>query len=123
MGDLVPTPPSLPPPSPLDPVQVAALAKAASLIVGDLMSKAAGAPAGSADVEATVRRCVVEFFKPLGFNLDDDEDFKRLRATLDFADRRRTWWERAQGHIWSAIWSAIGLGIFTVTLEYLRRGK
>ncbi|WP_298958982.1 hypothetical protein [uncultured Methylobacterium sp.] len=123
MGDLVPTPPSLPPPPTVDPVQVAALAKAAALIVGDLLAKGQSAPAGPADVEATVRKCVVEFFKPLGFDLDDEDDFKRLRATLEFADRRRTFWERAQTNVWNAIWSAIGLGMLTLALEYLRRGK
>ncbi|RVU15448.1 hypothetical protein [Methylobacterium oryzihabitans] len=122
MDDLVPTPPSLPPPT-VDPVQVAALARAAALIVGDLLAKGRSPPGGSADIEATVRKCVVEFFKPLGFDLDDEDDFKRLRATLEFADRRRTFWERAQTTGWNAICSAIRLGMLTLALEYLRRGK
>ncbi len=123
MGDLVPTPPSLPPPPTVDPVQVAALAKAAALIVGDLLAKGQSAPAGPRRRRGDGAKCVVEFFKPLGFDLDDEDDFKRLRATLEFADRRRTFWERAQTNVWNAIWSAIGIGMLTFALEYLRRGK
>lgn len=115
MTDVVPIPAAGPPP---DPVQLAALARAASLIVSDLIAKSKDAPLTREDVEMIVAAALAEMLRDLGYGATPD-DIKALRSTLEHAERSRAFWREAGSNVMKAVWTAVGGGLLAVGIKYL----
>ncbi|GJD51064.1 hypothetical protein OPKNFCMD_3815 [Methylobacterium crusticola] len=116
MGDALPV--QLPAPASPDPVQLAAIAMAAQRIVAEEMGKTAGPFVTRSEAEAIARKVVIAAFHEFDVDLDRPESVRAFNATLQHAERSRTWWDRAANTIWSGIWTAIAAGMVAAFVKF-----